>query len=110
MKSPFNVQRGRRKVLAALLIVVAATIESHPAWAQVNLFGGPRAVVIGGIGGWVLSKQAMFYQELAGTIRAARDNGSALWGLMGILVRLRDFPCRRSGPRQGGDLVLSLCQ
>ena len=48
MKSPFNARRGRRKVLAALLIVVAATIESHPAWAQGNLFGGPRPVVIGG--------------------------------------------------------------
>ena len=105
MKSPFNARRGHLKVLAALLIVVAATVESHPAWAQGNLFGGPRPVVIGGIGGWVLARQAMFYQELAGMIRAARDNGSALWGLMGISFVYGIF--HAAGPGHGKAVISS---
>ena len=105
MKSPFNAWHGHLKVLAALLIVAAATVESHPAWAQGNLFGGPRPVVIGGIGGWVLARQAMFYQELAGMIRAARDNGSALWGLMGISFVYGIF--HAAGPGHGKAVISS---
>ena len=105
MKSPLNARRGYLKVLAALLIVVAATVASHPAWAQGNLFGGPRPVVIGGVGGWVLAKQAMFYQELAGMIRAARDNGSALWGLMGISFVYGIF--HAAGPGHGKAVISS---
>ncbi|MGC2133438.1 MAG: nickel transporter, partial [Xanthobacteraceae bacterium] len=105
MKSPFNAWHGHLKVLAALLIVAAATVESHPAWAQGNLFGGPRPVVIGGIGGWVLARQAMFYQELAGMIRGARDNGSALWGLMGISFVYGIF--HAAGPGHGKAVISS---
>ena len=105
MKSPFNARHGHLKVLAALLIVAAATAESHPAWAQGNLFGGPRPVVIGGIGGWVLARQAMFYQELAGMVRGARDNGSALWGLMGISFVYGIF--HAAGPGHGKAVISS---
>ncbi len=105
MKSPLNARRGHLKVLAALLIVAAATVESHPAWAQGNLFGGPRPVAIGGIAGWVLARQAMFYQELAGMIRAARDNGSALWGLMGIRFVYGIF--HAAGPGHGKAVISS---
>ncbi len=107
MKNPRHSAHFGSILSAALLAAVALIVANHPAWAQSNLFGGPRPVAIGGIAGWVLGKQAMFYQELAGMIRAARNNGSALWGLMGILIRLRHFSCRRSGPRQGGNLLLS---
>jgi nickel/cobalt exporter len=105
MKSPFNTRRSHRTVLAALLLVVAATLESHPAWAQSNLFGGPRPVAIGGIAGWVLAWQAMFYQELAGLIRAAKDNGSALWGLMGISFVYGIF--HAAGPGHGKAVISS---
>jgi nickel/cobalt exporter len=105
MKSPFNARHGHLKVLAALLIVAAATVESHPVWAQGNLFGGPRPFVVGGIGGWVLARQAMFYQELAGMIRAARDNGSALWGLMGISFVYGIF--HAAGPGHGKAVISS---
>ena len=84
---------------------MAATVESHPAWAQGNLFGGPRPVAIGGIGGWVLARQAMFYQELAGMIRAARNNGSALWGLMGISFVYGIF--HAAGPGHGKAVISS---
>jgi nickel/cobalt transporter (NicO) family protein len=105
MKSPFNARRSHLTALAALLVVIAATVESHPAWAQSNLFGGPRPIAIGGIGGWVLAKQAMFYQELAGMIRAAKDNGSALWGLMGISFVYGIF--HAAGPGHGKAVISS---
>jgi nickel/cobalt exporter len=37
-----------------------------------------------GFTGWLLAKQALFYRSMAGLIRAAKTNGSAYWGLMGI--------------------------
>ncbi len=105
MKNPLNARRSDLTVLAALLVVVAVTVESHPAWAQGNLFGGPRPVAIGGIAGWVLARQAMFYQELAGMIRAARNNGSALWGLMGISFVYGIF--HAAGPGHGKAVISS---
>jgi nickel/cobalt transporter (NicO) family protein len=92
-------------VLAALVAAVALTVGSHAAWAQSNLFGGPRPVAIGGIGGWMLARQAMFYQELAGMIRAARNNGSALWGLMGISFVYGIF--HAAGPGHGKAVISS---
>jgi nickel/cobalt transporter (NicO) family protein len=98
-------RRGCLTVLAALLVVVAAAAESHPAWAQSNLFGGPRPIASNGIAGWVLAKQAMFYQELAGMIRAAKDNGSALWSLMGISFVYGIF--HAAGPGHGKAVISS---
>ncbi len=92
-------------LLAALVAAVALIVQHHAAWAQSNLFGGPRPVAIGGIGGWVLARQAMFYQELAGMIRAARDNGSALWGLMGISFVYGIF--HAAGPGHGKAVISS---
>ena len=66
-----------------------------------------RPPAAGGIIGWILAKQALFYRALSGLIRAAKTDGSAYWGLIGHLVHLWHFPRRRSRPRQGGDLVLS---
>ena len=90
---------------AALLAAVILIVANHPAWAQSNLFGGPRPVAIGGIAGWVLGKQARFYQELAGMIRAARNNGSALWGLMGISFVYGIF--HAAGPGHGKAVISS---
>jgi nickel/cobalt exporter len=98
-------RRSCLTVLAALLVVVAAAAESHPAWAQSNLFGGPRPIASNGIAGWVLAKQAMFYQELAGMIRAAKDNGSALWSLMGISFVYGIF--HAAGPGHGKAVISS---
>ena len=42
------------------------------------------AAVAGGIGGWLIAKQAIFYRALAGLIRSAKNDGSAFWGLLGI--------------------------
>ena len=105
MKNPLNARRLDLVVLAAFVAVVALTVDDRAAWAQLEPFGGPRPVAIGGIGGWVLARQAMFYQELAGMIRAARNNGSALWGLMGISFVYGIF--HAAGPGHGKAVISS---
>jgi ABC-type nickel/cobalt efflux system permease component RcnA len=82
---PVDVSRTiRRTVLAALLVTCTLALDIHSASAQIVPFGSPHGPVIGGIAGWVLAKQALFYRALAGMIRAAKSDGFALWGLMGI--------------------------
>jgi nickel/cobalt transporter (NicO) family protein len=56
----------------------------HSAYAQINSLGNLRAPAVGGVTGWVLEKQALFYRGLAGMIRSAKTDGYALWGLLGI--------------------------
>jgi nickel/cobalt exporter len=55
--------------------------------------------------GWLLTKQAEFYQKLAGTIRAARTDGSAVWLLMGISFLYGIF--HAAGPGHGKAVISS---
>jgi nickel/cobalt exporter len=103
MKCLLQAQRIRPIVLATL-IVAGLIVERH-AWAQTNLFGGPRPVAMGGIAGWVLAKQAMFYQMLAGMIRQAKSNGTALWSLMGVSFIYGIF--HAAGPGHGKAVISS---
>jgi len=41
--------------------------------------GRPTAFI-----GWLLAKQSEFYRGLSGLIRAAKSDGSAVWGLFGL--------------------------
>ena len=78
---PVDVSRTiRRAVLAALLVTCTLALDIHSASAQIVAFGSPHGPVIGGIAGWVLAKQALFYRALAGMIRSAKSDGFALWG------------------------------
>ena len=79
--------------------------RTHPAWAQLGPFGGPRPPAIGGIAGWVLAKQAVFYRSLSATIRLAKTDGSALWGLMGISFVYGIF--HAAGPGHGKAVISS---
>ena len=105
MKNLNRTQRIRLTVLSALVVVVALTLDAHTAWAQFSPFGGPRPGAIGGIAGWVLAEQAMFYRTLAGTIRQARTDGSALWALMGISFVYGIF--HAAGPGHGKAVISS---
>ena len=69
--------------LSIAVLLLAATALSD-AFAQVRPFGGLRPPPADGIVGWILAKQALFYRALSGLIRAAKTDGSAYWGLMGI--------------------------
>jgi nickel/cobalt exporter len=61
--------------------------------------------VVGGIGGWVLAQQALFYRALAGMIRSAKTDGFALWGLMGISFAYGIF--HAAGPGHGKAVISS---
>src|SRR6266436_5116391 len=66
--------------VAAAVVVLALDSAVHVLMAQ-NPFGGPRPSAepqVGGIVGWLLSKQSEFYREMSTTIRAAKSDGKAV--------------------------------
>ena len=92
--------------LAAIGLGVLGVLDA--ALAQGNPFGAPRAPAApppDGIVGWLLLKQAEFYQKLAGTIRAAKTDGSAVWLLMGISFAYGIF--HAAGPGHGKAVISS---
>ena len=98
-----NERRHLRRALLAILILSVMLIGSHSAWAQ---FGtGIRPPSAGGVAGWVLARQAAFYTALAGMIRSAKVDGSALWGLMGISFLYGIF--HAAGPGHGKAVISS---
>jgi len=86
---------------------LAADGALHDALAQ-NPFGGPRAAPdaqIGGIVGWLLTKQSEFYREMSSTIRAAKADGSAVWTLLAISFAYGIF--HAAGPGHGKTVISS---
>jgi nickel/cobalt transporter (NicO) family protein len=78
---------GARVSLAILMIMLAAIVviaAADSAGSQTTAFGEPHPLAIGGVAGWILAKQAVFYRSLAGVIRSAKHDSSALWALMGV--------------------------
>ena len=110
-----SVSPGSRQTLAhglavcataamAILLLDAAT---HVLLAQTP-FGGPRPSAepqVGGIVGWLLSKQSEFYREMSATIRAAKSDGSAVWTLLGISFAYGIF--HAAGPGHGKAVISS---
>lgn len=100
----------RRGVVWSILMVAAAiSVDGvlHTALAQ-NPFGAPRAVPdqqVGGIIGWVLAKQSEFYRAMSSTIRAAKNDGSAVWTLLGISFAYGIF--HAAGPGHGKAVISS---
>jgi nickel/cobalt transporter (NicO) family protein len=84
------------------LILVSARASAS---AQVNMFAHMRATAPTGISGWILAKQALFYRALDGMIRAAKTNGSAYWGLIGISFIYGIF--HAAGPGHGKAVISS---
>jgi ABC-type nickel/cobalt efflux system permease component RcnA len=71
-------------------------------------FGGPRPNAepqVGGIVGWLLSKQSEFYREMSATIRAAKSDGSAVWTLLTISFAYGIF--HAAGPGHGKAVISS---
>jgi nickel/cobalt transporter (NicO) family protein len=89
----------------ASVLLLLAVIE--PAAAQP--FGLPRGgqapPQFGPFIGWVLAKQAEFYRMLSGAIRAAKNDGTAGWGLMGISFGYGIF--HAVGPGHGKAVISS---
>lgn len=94
--------------LVALACVVIADASMHAAFAQ-NPFGAPKGAVpdsqVGGIIGWLLTKQSEFYRAISTTIRAAKSDGSAVWTLLGISFLYGIF--HAAGPGHGKAVISS---
>jgi nickel/cobalt transporter (NicO) family protein len=93
--------------VAAAMVVLALDSAVHVLMAQ-NPFGGPRASAdpqVGGIVGWLMSKQSEFYREMSSTIRAAKSDGSAVWTLLVISFAYGIF--HAAGPGHGKAVISS---
>jgi len=92
---------------AALAIAVLADAALHPLLAQ-SPFGAPRAAPdaqVGGLIGWLLTKQSEFYREMSSTIRAAKSDGSVVWTLLAISFAYGIF--HAAGPGHGKAVISS---
>jgi len=93
--------------VAAAVVLLALDSAVHVLMAQ-NPFGGPRPSAepqVGGIVGWLLSKQSEFYREMSSTIRAAKSDGSAVWTLLVISFAYGIF--HAAGPGHGKAVISS---
>jgi nickel/cobalt exporter len=89
--------------------VAAATADA--AFAQGSPFGvgrppgAPPPAPPDGLVGWIMAKQAEFYRGLSATIRAAKTDGSAVWGLFGLSLLYGIF--HAAGPGHGKAVISS---
>jgi nickel/cobalt transporter (NicO) family protein len=93
-------------VVAAVLFLAGAI---DGALAQGSPFGTPRpqvpAAPVGGLLGWIFVKQAEFYRQFSGLIRAAKADGSAVWSLLGLSFLYGIF--HAAGPGHGKAVISS---
>jgi nickel/cobalt transporter (NicO) family protein len=86
-------------------VTAASPIED----AAAQPFGAPRtqgtSPPAGGFVGWILAKQAEFYRQISGMIRAAKADGSAIWGLLGLSFLYGVF--HAAGPGHGKAVISS---
>ena len=94
-------------LLVAFLLLAAGLIDN--AFAQAGPFGAPRtqapAAPVGGVLGWVFAKQAEFYRQFSGLIRASKADGSAAWSLLGLSFLYGIF--HAAGPGHGKAVISS---
>jgi nickel/cobalt transporter (NicO) family protein len=112
---PVRIVGARRPVVPiALLIVIIAGLVfaagvNDGALAQAGPFGAPRgqapAAPVGGVLGWIFAKQAEFYRQFSGLIRAAKADGSVAWSLFGLSFLYGIF--HAAGPGHGKAVISS---
>jgi nickel/cobalt transporter (NicO) family protein len=94
-------------LLVVAIVLLAALIDD--AFAQGSPFGGPRPgtapVPVGGVVGWLFAKQAEFYRQFSGLIRASKEDGTAAWSLMGLSFLYGIF--HAAGPGHGKAVISS---
>jgi nickel/cobalt exporter len=103
----FSLARGLMVCAAAATAMLVLDGVLHLLLAQ-SPFGprpGAAEPQIGGVVGWLLSKQSEFYREMSATIRAAKSDGSAVWTLLGISFAYGIF--HAAGPGHGKAVISS---
>jgi nickel/cobalt transporter (NicO) family protein len=112
VKNPGIARAGRQLAVLAIavtaVLILASLIET--AWAQNSPFGIPgpgraSSVPATGIVGWLFAKQAQFYRQFTGLIRAAKTDGSATWDLFGVSFLYGIF--HAAGPGHGKAVISS---
>ena len=91
-------------LLAAAVALIAFAVDAASAAPFGMSAGGPPAPV-GGFAGWILMQQATFNRMLSGAIRAAKADGTAAIGLMGISFAYGIF--HAAGPGHGKAVISS---
>src|SRR5215471_14484419 len=94
---------ARRLAACAVSVAVLVALDgaAQSVMAQ-NPFGGPRPAPgseIGGLVGWILSKQSEFYREISAALRLAKSDGSAVWSLLAVSFAYGIF--HAAGPGHG---------
>jgi nickel/cobalt exporter len=97
--------KARLVLGVVLLAAIAAIVFCQGALAQTSPLAAMRQPAPGGLTGWILSQQGAFYHALSGWIRAAKTDGTALWGLMGISFLYGIF--HAAGPGHGKAVISS---
>jgi nickel/cobalt exporter len=98
--------RSCTAALTMLAIVVACAAGAASAWSAP--FGAPHPAAgmsTSGVIGWIFAEQAAFYRSLSTYIRAAKDDGAAMWGLFGISFLYGVF--HAVGPGHGKAVISS---
>jgi nickel/cobalt exporter len=99
--------RSRKVTLIVLTaILIASAIDIVSAWS--TPFGAPHPTTgmsASGLTGWIFAEQAAFYRSLSTFIRAAKEDGSAMWGLFGISFLYGVF--HAVGPGHGKAVISS---
>src|SRR5262245_26925852 len=94
-------------LVAAAILLLAGLLDA--AFAQTSPFGTPRPQAAPppaeGVVGWILAKQAEFYKQFSGLIRAAKSDGSAAWSLFGLAFLYGVF--HAAGPGHGKAVISS---
>lgn len=91
-------------LLVAIVLAIAGLIDA----ASAGPFGASASSApspVDGFTGWILAEQARFYRMLSGAIRAAKADGTAAIGLMGISFAYGVF--HAAGPGHGKAVISS---
>lgn len=104
---------GRRcpyatRTFLTICVLILAFCVVDTASAQSVSFGPRQPTSLSpsaGIFGWIFSQQAAFYRSLSSLIRASKNNGSAVWGLLGLSFLYGIF--HAAGPGHGKSVISS---
>ncbi len=98
---------GRGAAWLLLAVCVLAIIDPALAQAPRSAFGNaPPAPGPGGLVGWIIEQQAMFYRQLSGTVRAIRQGHSGAFAtLVGLSFVYGVF--HAAGPGHGKAVISS---
>ena len=99
-------QRAALVIVAVLAALTAGDGLLHAALAQAPVSVPRKAPEpAGGVIGWVLAQQSEFYRAMSAAVRAAKNDGSAVWTLLGIAFAYGIF--HAAGPGHGKAVISS---